>query len=88
MWQADSLHPLSVHFFEGMMVRSTLFNDDVEPSHRAKYKTMEKGVPFNMMQHIHSFAMNSGLWHKESRLPHVNSFLLKNILSTLTMAIL
>ena len=22
MWQSDSLHPLSVHFFERMMVRS------------------------------------------------------------------
>ena len=44
MLQPDSLHPLSVNFFEGMIVRSTLFNNDVEPSHRAKYKTMEKGV--------------------------------------------
>ena len=42
MWQPDSLHPLSVHFFEGMMVKST--NYDIEPLHRAKYKTMEKGV--------------------------------------------
>ena len=61
MWQPDSLYPLSVHFFEGMMVvRSTLFNNDVEPSHRAKYKTMEKGVLFNKMQYMLSFAMNSG----------------------------
>ena len=60
MWQPDSLHPLSDHFIEGMMVRSTLFNNDVEPLHRAKNKTMEKGVLFNMMQHMHSFAINSG----------------------------
>ena len=60
MLQPDSLHPLSVHFFEGMIVRFTLFNNDAEPSHRAKYKTMEKGVLFNMMQYMHSLEMNSG----------------------------
>ena len=54
LWQPDSLHP-----FEGMMVRSTLFNNDVEPSQRATYKTMEKGELFNTMQYMHSFAMNS-----------------------------
>ena len=59
MWQPDSLHPLSVLFFEGMMVRSTMFND-VEPSHRAKYKTMEKRVLFNTVQFMHSFPINSG----------------------------
>ena len=60
MWQLDSLHPLSVYFFEGMMVRSALFNNDVEPLHRAKYKTMENGVLFNTLQYLLSFAMNSG----------------------------
>ena len=60
MLQPDSLHPLSVHFFEGMTVRSTLFNNDIEPSHRAKYKTMEKGVLFKTVQYMHSFTMNSG----------------------------
>ena len=60
MWQPDSLLLLSVHLFEGMMVRSTLFDNDIKPSHRAKYKTMEKGVLFNTMQYMLSFAMNSG----------------------------
>ena len=59
MLQPDSLHPLSVHFFVGMMVRSTLlYNKDAEPLHRAIYKTMEKGELFNKMQYMHSFAMN------------------------------
>ena len=60
MWQSDSLHSLSVRFFEGMMVRSTLFNNDIEPSHKAKYKTMEKGVLLNKMQYMHSLTVNSG----------------------------
>ena len=41
-------------------VRSTMFNNVVEPSHRAKYKTVEKGVLFNTMQFMHSFPINSG----------------------------
>ena len=42
------------------LVRSTPLDNDVEPLHKAKYKTMEKGVLFNKMQYMHSFAMNSG----------------------------
>ena len=62
MWQSDSLHPLSVHFFEGMIVRSTLFvmlNLHTKQNIRQWKKEY---VLILKMQYMHSFALYELRW--------------------------